>query len=106
MNDHTRNHFPEIYEQQYHVKVLPTKTTSYEAYHQRWLKQHKSHYIETSVWEKSDAIDDDEILIEAAWGGDPDDDIQYFCIKREKYLSKRSEFGYVIEDDDLMMEKK
>lgn len=106
MDEQTRHNFPDQYEQTFGVKILPTKVTSVEAYYQHWLKQHQFRYIETNHWKDAESVDSDEILIEAALGGDPDNDTQYFCIKKIRYYNNRTEFGYVVQDDDLMMEPK
>lgn len=108
MNDYTRHYFPENYAHEHKVVVLPTKITSIEAHYQHWLKHHRNDYIELQKWdepnEESEDIEEDEILVEAALGGDPDADIQYFCVKRDKYREKRTEFGYIIDFHDKHME--
>ena len=103
MNDALRHNFPDQYERDYHVRVLPTKITSLEAHYQHWIKQHQNQYIEVCSWDDSKDLDDDEILVKAALGGDEGLDVLYFCVKKDQYDSK-SEFGYVIQEDDTLLQ--
>lgn len=105
MNDNLRHNFPEQYELNYFVKVLPTKLTSVEAHYQHWIKQHQNEYIEVCSWDDSKDLDDDEVLVKAALGGDEDSDVLLFCVKKEQYAN-RSEFGYIIKDDDMQLLEK
>lgn len=99
MNETLRHNFPDQYELNFNVKVLPTKVTSVEAHYQHWIKKHKNEYIEICAWDDSKDLPDDEMLVKAALGGDEDIDTLYFAVKKDRYR-QRDEFGYVIQMDD------
>lgn len=102
MNEALRHNFPDQYELNYNVKILPTKATSIEAHYQHWIKKHKNDYIEICAWYDSKDIPTDEILIKAALGGDEDVDVLYFSVKKDRY-NQRNEFGYIVQEGDTEM---
>ena len=108
MNDSQRHYFPEQYERDLNVMVLPTKATSVEAHYLHWLKKNKGQLIETMMWERDaddPTLDEDELMVRAAVNGDDAQGVYYFAVKKHRY-AQRSEFGYVIQSEDLILELK
>ncbi len=93
-----RHFYPDQYEKNFGVKLLPTKLTSVEANHQHWLKIHQHDLIEINAWDHSPHVPPNHMLVEATLGG-KDETLHYFAVTYERY-SKKHEFGYIIQPGD------
>lgn len=97
-----RHHFPDQFEQQFKVKVLPTKATSVAAYYQHWLKKHDQQLIEIEAWSVGEGLPVGHTLVKAAINGDEQLGVYYYAVDNQRY-AHRGEFGYVIQHDDTEM---
>ena len=92
-----RQLFPENFEQEHNVLILPTKATSVEAYYQRWLHQHRFNFIEIAAMDdRYQNVDLGKVLVKAALGGDEDATVGYWMVDAKHYHNERTEFGYII----------
>lgn len=102
-NEKIRQLFPEQYERQHNVVLIPTKLTSEEKYKQNWFAKYRHQYIEVEAWEAKDwpdKIEPNQVLVKAALGGDPNEDWGYWFVPDERY-QLREELGYIIHNEDV-----
>lgn len=96
-NERQRQLYPELFEQQHNVRILPTKATSVEAYYQRWLHQHKFNFIEIAAMDdRYENVDTGKVLVKAALGGNEENAVGYWMVDANCYNKERTEFGYII----------
>ncbi len=92
-----RHHFPDLYETELHVRLIPTALTSVEMYRRRWYKKHKNDFVEIEFWDEKDGgVAPGKVLIQAALGGDENKEILYWETDEKDFLAERTEFGYIV----------
>ena len=95
--DDIRHHFPDLFEENLHVKILPTALTSVELYRRKWFKDHKNDFVEIESWcDKSKNVTKGKVLVKAELGGDEMKEITYWDVDAQLFNKERTEFGYVI----------
>lgn len=96
-NERQRQLYPELFEQQHNVRILPTKATSVEAYYKRWLQQHRFNFIEIAAMDdRYQNVDAGKVFVKAALGGNEENAVGYWMVDANDYRKERTEYGYII----------
>ena len=92
-----RQHFPDLFEKQLNVRIIPTALSSIELYRRKWFKEHKNDFIEIESWcDKDPNVTKGKVLVEAALGGDEFKAITYWDVDKDLFNEEKTEFGYVV----------